>query len=475
MHSWGGGLERWVQDYCRDDTTRTNLVLKSIGTPGLPGQRLAFYQHIDEQEPTRFWDFTFPINSTCVTHDEYRYALEEIIKDFNVQGIIISSFIGHSLDILDTGLETIVICHDYYPFCPAINIYFNQVCTKCNFSHLQRCFNENKLNNYFPRTYASDWINIRKHFLDLVLHYQIPLVVPSSSVKHHLIELEPAFKEVNFIEINHGLKLKVNPLPINIKNFKTSKIKILILGRLTAHKGIDLLKEFYKEILDIADIYLLGCGEEGLFFEGIREIQIVAEKYDLVDLPNYVEKISPNLGLLLSVWPETFCYTLSELMVLGIPPLATKLGGFKDRIKDGINGFLVAPEKEALIQKIKELFQQRELLLKVAANLRSCSHKTQKEMINEYHKLIPLEIPYKYKPLRELNWKKMTHAELERLYVQVAQSQGQLQQLLEQLEFTRMELKFAQNRIAAMETSKFWKLRTQWFRIKKMLGMKIDE
>ena len=30
------------------------------------------------------------------------------------------SVIGHSLDVLDTGLPTIV-CHDYYPWCPAIN------------------------------------------------------------------------------------------------------------------------------------------------------------------------------------------------------------------------------------------------------------------------------------------------------------------------------------------------------------------
>ena len=41
MHSWGGGLERWVEEYCRTDRTDENLVLKSVGAwgslrPGTP-------------------------------------------------------------------------------------------------------------------------------------------------------------------------------------------------------------------------------------------------------------------------------------------------------------------------------------------------------------------------------------------------------------------------------------------------------
>lgn len=45
---------------------------------------------------------------------------------------------------------------------------------------------------------------------------------------------------------------------------------------------------------------------------------------------------------------------------------------------------------------------------------------------------------------------------------------AQMQSLLAQL--TRV-----QGRIAAMETSKFWKLRTQWFKLKRLIGLSVDE
>ena len=46
------------------------------------------------------------------------------------------------------------------------------------------------------------------------------------------------------------------------------------------------------------------------------------------------------LAMSVSIVPETFSYTLSELWAAGIPVLATRLGAFGDRIVDGENGWL---------------------------------------------------------------------------------------------------------------------------------------
>jgi 2-polyprenyl-3-methyl-5-hydroxy-6-metoxy-1,4-benzoquinol methylase len=62
--------------------------------------------------------------------------------------------------------------------------------------------------------------------------------------------------------------------------------------------------------------------------------------------------------------------------------------------------------------------------------------------------------------------------ELQHSQKHLEESQSQLQHLKMELEDTRNNVEQAQATIAAMETSKFWQLRTLWFQFKKKLGLK---
>ncbi len=73
-------------------------------------------------------------------------------------------------------------------------------------------------------------------------------------------------------------------------------------------------------------------------------------------------------------------------------------------------------------------------------------------------------------------------AELERLRAQLQQTQGELERSHSQLQQTQGELARSQSQlqhalgtITAMESSKFWKLRKVWFRLKKILGLPTTE
>lgn len=388
VHSWGGGIERWVQDYSRADSGFAHIILKSFGSSDIPGERLALYTASASEKPAHIWNLASPVYSTAISNKDYRSAFEQIIRDFKVSAIFVSSFIGHSLDVLDTNLKTVVICHDYYPYCPAINIYFNGVCTECGFKHLQRCFRENPHNSFFPRAFASEWEAFRKIYIELVRHKSVTLVAPSDSVIRNLTALEPAFRDVDFRCIPHGIEMLNDRAEVAARPMNNGRLKIMIPGRLAYHKGLELLRKIYEDIVDVADIYLIGCGNAGKVFKKAKGIHVVAENYGLPDLPKLVSDISPDVGLLLSVWPETFSYTLSELMILQIPPLAMKVGSFEDRIKDGVNGFLVEAEKGAIIKKIRELSNNRHLLTGVADNLKNFSHRNSREMVRDYHDII---------------------------------------------------------------------------------------
>ncbi len=81
--------------------------------------------------------------------------------------------------------------------------------------------------------------------------------------------------------------------------------------------------------------------------------------------------IRPHAGMLLSIWPETFSYTLSELMRLGVPPVATRVGGFAERIIDGETGYLVEPTADDLVARLKQLDADR-------ASLSPCPHQSRR-------------------------------------------------------------------------------------------------
>ena len=63
------------------------------------------------------------------------------------------------------------------------------------------------------------------------------------------------------------------------------------------------------------------------------------------------------------------------------------------------------------------------------------------------------------------------HTQLEQTQKQLISVQTQLERTENQLINLKQELEQAQNRVLAMETSKFWKLRTTWFKVRRKLGL----
>ena len=68
-----------------------------------------------------------------------------------------------------------------------------------------------------------------------------------------------------------------------------------------------------------------------------------------------------------------------------------------------------------------------------------------------------------------------TQARLEQSESQLHQTQARLEQSEGQLHHTQAQLEQSQTWITAMESSKFWKLRAKWFRVKTTLGIKKPE
>jgi len=389
IHDLGGGSAKWLADYCKADTARTNLVLRSFAHDVAMGSGVALYEDATTETPTKAWKFSRKIAAAAFTHDEYRAALAEIIETHGVQALLVSSVIGHSLDVLDTGLPTVVVNHDYFPWCPAINLYYDGICGRCDAGRVAECEAGNPDYNPFAGFGPDERVAVRERFVELALRPHVRMAAPSDSVGRNLKRLEPRFADLAFTTIAHGY---ATPLPhVDLGALPSEeRLRVLVLGQLSHAKGQQLFEAALPRITAFADVILLGCRELGELYKYRSNVQVVA-RYEMSELPGHITHIRPHVGLLMSVVSETFGYALSELMMLGVPPVATRVGAFAERIRHGENGFLYAPDVSGVVEALRAASGERDRLAHVRANLASFSHRTAEEMVADYHRLVPLE------------------------------------------------------------------------------------
>jgi len=387
-HSWGGGLSKWVRDFVQADQTGghgRSLVLRSVGVFGAFGQRLCLYAGDEEVMPLRYWELGVPIHASATAHLQVQEILQGIVKEFGVDQVIVSSLIGHSLDVLRTGLPTLVVAHDHYPFCVTLYAHFEGECRQCNRDRLADCIRRNPAHRFFGGVRDVDWIDLREAFMQAVAPNKVPIVAPSPSVAARWQSMMPALRPSQFRVIPHGLNLP--PVP-EFSPPADGPFRVLVLGRLTPEKGVHLLMEMVEPLRHFAELILLGCGErlDPVFQgSGIHAIP----NFDNDTLPGFLANARPHVGLLIPTVPETFSYTLSELWHAGIPVVATNSGALADRIEHGVTGFLAPANAQALLTQLRQLDGQRPKLREMRQRLLASPRRGLPEMVQDYLELVP--------------------------------------------------------------------------------------
>lgn len=389
-HGWGGGLWHWVEDFVGADQHDFSYVLKPVGDWSAFGQSFALYAADDLQQPLQSWTLSLPILSTSDHHFEYRSMLEAIVETYGIEVLLVSSLIGHALDVLRTQLPTLLVVHDFFPACPAIVATWGRPCMQCDDARLAACLGQNPEHRYFLHQEAAHWQALRMAFVHDLGERRPLVVVPSASVAERLRGLLPGLSDMPVHVIPHGLP---EPLletfsPVLPEPLEGRRPRVLVLGSLNSHKGGDLLREIIPALGELAEVHLWGCGDSGREWEGQPHVTILP-KYQRSALGGLLNQLKPDLGLLLSVVPETFSYTLSELQAASIPTLATRLGAFADRIEEDRTGWLVAPNGADVLAQLHLLFSEPQRLVSVREHLAAIPRRSAADMVHDYLELVP--------------------------------------------------------------------------------------
>ena len=392
-HSWGGGLGRWISDFCAADEEHVHLVLKSVGTRKAGAQALSL--HLGAAPvPLKQWSLTTPIQSTSLGSYEYRQILREIQASFSVEGVVISTLIGHSLDVYDLPVPIVQVLHDYYPWCPPLYATWEHPCSSCDSARLQQCLPQNPAHQFFGDEKPDWYLALRERFIDKVTGRGIPVVAPSESVRSRWQQLAPGLADYPVTVIGHGLPAwELDAFADHRWEAReTAQLHLIVLGVLSDHKGGKTLKRLMPELLKRYRVTLLGTGEDAPSF-GKHPNLTVVKWYQLPDLPEKLQTLQPDVGLLLSTVPETFSYTLSELFAAGIPPVATRLGAFADRIAEGETGWLVETSGEDLLDTLLQIDADRASLSAVRERLLGQAQRSTAHVTADYLDLLPKASP----------------------------------------------------------------------------------
>ncbi|MDR0701984.1 MAG: glycosyltransferase [Azoarcus sp.] len=394
------GVERWIRDYCAADFDHHNLILRGRGSRNATTTDLLLIDPRQGAAPLMIWTLAEPVRGTAIEHPEYAEIVRWICAAFDVRALMVSSLLGHSLDLLRLDMPVVFIAHDLYPFCPALTATFGNPCTHCGGDDLARCLRENPRNAFWHLTDTGKWQTLRAAFASRLTADNVRIVAPNEDVHARWAALFPSLGVLPWTHIPHGLGAAFARGPVlpepdfsaeavaAAQSDTTPRLRVLVPGRLSPQRGLWLWRQIFDGLRAFADVLLLGCGDFGLPFADYTGIE-VAPDYDADDLPARVAQWRPDCALLLSVLPESFSYTLAEMQALAVPVVATQIGSYVERIDSGWNGFLVEPEAEAVMDKLRALDRDRDRLAAVVDVLRFSPVRTAFDMVTDYHRLLP--------------------------------------------------------------------------------------
>ncbi|WP_345782614.1 glycosyltransferase, partial [Dokdonella sp.] len=390
LHGWGGGAERWVRDYAAADTAAHHLVLIARGrfASRRHGEWLELHDGAMQGPPLRRWPLPRPIADTALGDATYRRLFADVVRDFCVDGIVVSSLIGHSLDALRSALPTVAVVHDHYPLWPMLHRNFGDPALAFDAAQLAADLAANGKDAEFADRDPAHWRHLRDATVDALRSANATLVAPSRSALANHLRLAPELAALRAEIVPHGLAAWPAGAPTEAPPPR-ERLRLLVPGRIRRGKGAELLRAALPRLREHAELFLLGAGSDAHDLFGESGLHVVLD-YRRDEFPALLARIRPDAALLLPTVAETFSYMLSELRSLGLPVVATRVGALAERIEDGVDGFLVDTDVEAIAACIERLAREPAAIGAVRANLVGFPHATTAETAQRYTRLLDL-------------------------------------------------------------------------------------
>lgn len=348
--------------------------------------KLVLDEYIDSKLKNTYNYYCGNISSIVeYTNPLFKLIYIAILVNFKIDLVHIHHLKNHTFDIIyeakNLNLPIVITLHDYYLVCPKINLIDNGNCCCINRESRELC--EECMGEKIGMSY--DELNLYREEVKKILLMCDEIIIPNKSVSEVLSNYYSGMKEKMRV-IEHG---QVGEISTYVPKYKRGKFNVAFIGGLKPCKGS---KEIIKIIKNCTDreinFYIFGTVDDEEFDYISKNNVNYTGVYFRKDIFKLLEENEINIVCILSVWPETFCYTLSEAWKCNIPVITVNIGATGERVKN--NGGILISEKNIgenaleLIMKLKNDSNKYNELCKTVKNIKL---RDVAEMSKEYSSL----------------------------------------------------------------------------------------
>jgi len=342
----------------------------------------------------RRWPKEYIYSALNTSIEELKMICFNMLVTLNIDIVHIRHLIYSSFDLAEVakrlGIPVILSFHDFYYVCPSHNLlddninYCAGVCSEYNPENNRQgqCQITAGLNIPIAKSIISAWRNNVEKLLDNCDAY----VTTCQSAYDIYTKYYPKLIERDFNIIEHGRDIKTPDTTEYVSPIKSDeKIRIVFPGHLNSSKGYDLIKAIKEYDTDNRlEYHYMGSI---LGSEDLEDIGEYHGFYDRSEFEDIVHSIKPHFIAILSIWPETYCHTLTEGWASGIPVLTTRLGALKERVETNGGGFFVDLNPQKAYEEIIRISENPDEYMKKASQIPDITFKTSQSMGEDYLRL----------------------------------------------------------------------------------------
>jgi GT2 family glycosyltransferase len=316
-HDRGGGTQKHIEELVEMFAADAQFLLLR---PGGNGQHLLSWPHPGEALQLIF---NLPGDGD---------ALQNCLQGLAVRRIHFHHTIGLHPLLLELPTRLSVpydfTLHDYYCCCPQITLthYQNRYCGEPDAAGCNRCL------AILPAPGGGTIQTWRQRHQSFITQAD-RVLAPCADAARRLARYFPT---AHILLAPHpDLDDHVCPIPQPAPLLDDEPLRIVVLGALSSIKGADVLEQCALDArlrgLPLA-FELIGYAYHHHLRAAPGSALKVHGAYDNADLPALLAKAQPHLVWFPALWPETYSYTLSACLHLGLPVVVPDLGAFPERL-----------------------------------------------------------------------------------------------------------------------------------------------
>lgn len=157
--------------------------------------------------------------------------------------------------------------------------------------------------------------------------------------------------------------------------FDNSVVNIVTVGRLSPEKGIDMIPSIVSKLIsESINIHWYIVGDGSYMNELKKQIEINEIKSYITLVGNQINPYPFIRSCDIYVQPsyeEGYSTTICEAGILGKAIIGTSTsGGIREQIEDNVSGLIAEPNVDSLLEKIKKLILNDDLIKKLERNVK---------------------------------------------------------------------------------------------------------